>query len=199
MHEKNIYDILNGNKNDDQTLEKTLENWVDYLLRFLFYLMSKILLLFFLVAIIIVCFLVAKDYMNINVLVGDGFSERANIVLKGTDSSNLSRIFSQECIKTDIGIYDEKYQNYIVRSFIQDVDVDFKLIMPWNKVAVVRTSEVIENIDGEMPADLMDENTPESLVKPPKWDNGLYDVTLQRDESTWKITDIEKITSISMP
>jgi len=199
LHEKNIYDILNGNKNDDQTLEKTLENWVDYLLRFLFYLMSKILLLFFLVAIIIVCFLVAKDYMNINVLVGDGFSERANIVLKGTDSSNLSRIFSQECIKTDIGIYDEKYQNYIVRSFIQDVDVDFKLIMPWNKVAVVRTSEVIENIDGEMPADLMDENTPESLVKPPKWDNGLYDVTLQRDESTWKITDIEKITSISMP
>jgi len=173
-------------------MEQKLENWIDYLLRFLFYLMSKILLLFFLIAIIIVCFLVAKDYMNINVLVGDGFFERANIVLKSSDPSNLSRIFSQECIEEDIIEFDDKYSSYIIRSFIQDVDVDFKLVMPWTKMTVMRTSEVIENIDGEIPSALIDDETAAVAQTPPLWENGYYDVTLERFESTWRITDIEK-------
>ena len=158
--------------------------------------MSKILLLFFLIAIIIVCFLVAKDFMNINVLIGDGFSQRANIVLKSSDSSNLSRIFSQDCIEEDIISYDDTYSNYIIRTFIQDIDVDFKLVMPWSKTTIMRTSEVIENIDGEIPSALIDEDTEDVAKTPPAWDNGYYDVTLTRFESTWRITDIDKIESM---
>jgi hypothetical protein len=175
-----------------------LEKWIDYLLRFLFYLTSKILLLFFLVALIIISFLVAKDYMNINVLVGDGFSQRASIILKSTDASSLSRIFSQDFIENDDELYSGKYDTFIIRSFIQDIDVDFKLVMPWSKETIVRTKEIIEKIDGELPNDQRYEGMPEHLIYPPVWDNAIYDVTLDRFESTWKITRIEKVEDIKI-
>jgi len=169
-----------------------LKDWVDYFLRFLFYLIGKFLVLLLIVVILVVSFLAAKDYMNINVLISDGFSERAKVILKDEDTTNLYRIFSEEYIQRDSALYDDTYDPYIIRNFIQDVDIRFRLVMPWQKKVTIKTTESINQIDGEIPTDQRGEDMRESEIYPPDWDNGKYDVTLERYETTWKITDVEK-------
>ena len=169
-----------------------MKDWVDYILRFLFYLIGKFLLLIVIVVILVVSFLAAKDYMNINVLIGDGFSQRASVILKDGDASSLTRIFSKEYIRTDYALYNDTYDPYIIRSFIQDIDISFKLVMPWQKKVTMKTIERINNIDGEIPSDQVTEDMRESEILPPSWDNGEYYVTLERYETTWKITEVEK-------
>lgn len=169
-----------------------MKDWIDYFLRFLFYLIGKFLLLMLIIVILVVSFLAAKDYMNINVLVGDGFSERASVILKDGDIGNLAKIFSEEYIERDYALYNETYDPYIIRSFIQDIDIKFKIVMPWVKKVTIKTTETINDIDGEIPSDQITEDMSEAEITPPKWNNGEYDVTLERFETTWKIIDVEK-------
>ena len=49
-----------------------MKDWVDYLLRFLFYIIGKLLLLLVVATLLVFSFLAAKDYMNINVLISEG-------------------------------------------------------------------------------------------------------------------------------
>jgi len=170
-----------------------VKDWVDYILRFLFYLIGKFLVLLIVAVLLLLSFLAAKDYMNINVLISDGLTERANVILKDEDAINIYQIFDEEYIKTDAELFGDTYDPYIIRSFIQDIDINFKLIMPWRDRVTVKVSEEISHIDGEIPTDQRTDEMTEQDIYPPDWDNAFYDVTLERYETSWKIVDMEKI------
>jgi len=136
-------------------------------------------------------FLAAKDYMNINVLISDGLKERAGVVLKGDDSANLSRIFTEEYLRRDDKLRTDTYDDYVIRSYLQDIDIGFKLIMPWKQQVTILVSETISQIDGELPKDSQTENMTEEDIRPPAWNGAVYLVTLERHETAWRITNME--------
>ena len=170
-----------------------MKDWVDYILRLLFYLIGKFLMLLLVAGLLMLSFLAAKDYMNVNVLISDGFTERANVILKDEDTANLYKIYDEAYLNQDEELFGDTYDPYIIRSFVQDVDIAFNVIMPWQNKIVIRVTEQLDQIDGEIPEDQRTDEMTEDDIVPPEWDNGIYDVTLQRYESSWKITDVELI------
>ena len=173
-----------------------MKDWVDYILRLLFYLIGKFLVLLLVAVLLILGFLAAKDYMNVNVLVSDGFAERANVILKDEDTVNLYKIYNEAYLNQNEELSGDTYDPYIIRSFVQDIDIKFKLIMPWQNKVEMRVSERIDQIDGEIPEDQRTDTMTEEDIVPPPWDNGVYEVTLSRYESSWKISDVRLIRHI---
>jgi hypothetical protein len=157
----------------------------------LFYIIGKLLILLVVATLLVFSFLAAKDYMNINVLISDGLKERAGVVLKGEDSANLSRIFTEEYLKRDDKLRTDTYDDYVIRSFLQDIDIGFELIMPWEQKVTIRVSETVSNIDGELPKESQTENMTEVDIRPPAWNGAVYLVTLERHETAWRITNME--------
>ncbi|MEX1307064.1 MAG: hypothetical protein AB1Z19_00895 [Eubacteriales bacterium] len=170
-----------------------MKDWVDYLLRFLFYIIGKLLILLLVATLLVFSFMAAKDYMNINVLISDGLKERANVVLKSEDSATLSQIFDEKYLVRDDRLLDDTYTEYVVRSYLQDIDIGFKLIMPWQQKVVVKVSETITQIDGELPTDSRTEDMTEEDINPPDWEGATYMVTMERHETAWRITNMEWI------
>ncbi len=170
-----------------------MKDSIDYLLRFLFYIIGKLLLLLVVATLLVFSFMAAKDYMNINVLISDGLKERASVVLEGEDTASLSQIFSEAYLEKDDRLDDDTYNGYVIRSYLQDIDIGFKLIMPWQQKVSVRVSETITHIDGELPEDSQTEDMTEADIAPPEWDGAVYMVTLERSETAWHITNMERI------
>ncbi len=168
-----------------------MKDWVDYLLRFLFYIIGKLLLLLLVATLLVFSFMAAKDYMNINVLISDGLKARAGVVLEGEEAANLSQIFTDAYLRQDDRLKDDTYDEYVVRSYLQDIDIGFKLIWPWQQKVTVRVSETITQIDGELPEDRQTEDMTEEDIRPPEWEGAVYMVTLERHETAWRITDME--------
>ena len=167
-----------------------MNDWVDYLLRFLFYIIGKLLLLLLVATVLIFSFMAAKDYMNINVLISDGLKERASVVLEGEDSANLSQIFSEDYLAHDDRLGSDAYDDYVIRSYLQDIDVGLKLIWPWQQKVTIKVTETITQIDGELPEGSQTEDMTEEEINPPEWEGAVYMVTMERHDTAWKVMDM---------
>ncbi len=166
-------------------------------LRFLWYLFSRLLIWAIAIAFIILSFFVAMDYMNVQILTKDGMKVRAEVIIKGDDPTALSKVFSKGFLEHDDMLESDAYRQYIVSDFDYSADMNFILIFPWNDTVTVRVTEEVSNIDAEVYANA--ENAAQISETPPEWDNAVYDVTLVAYEDNWRIVSMELVEYLPKP
>jgi hypothetical protein len=164
-----------------------------YIGRFFRYFLGRLVILAVAAGLIVLSFFVCMDYMNINVLVRDGFNKRAATIMMDEDASVLVKVFTKSFIDKDKLLTSQTYKNYVIRSFNHKVDVDFKIIFPWEKVVQVTMTERISYIDGELPKEQIPEDATNVDTTPPPWQDGKYVLTLVRDGDNWKIAGMELV------
>ena len=125
--------------------------------RFLNFIASRMFFLTVISALLIISFYLAMNTANIWVLIDDGLTARASVVLMGTDSSDLSKYFKQEFINQDpvlqVGLSDTSpYKDYEIRGFDHRVRMVSVWSWPWENVARAEIIESIPAIDGTIRA-----------------------------------------------
>ena len=164
-------------------------------LRFIWYLLSRLLVGAAIVGLIALSFFVAMDYMNVQTLVKDGLHVRADVILTDSDTSTLSKVFSKSFLESDALLSTNAYDPYDVSRYNYSAEVGFAVIFPWNKTITVRVTEEVTGIHADLYA-----TTDTTLSEtPPAWVNAVYDVTLVRYEGNWRIVQMEQIEVLPSP
>lgn len=165
------------------------------LLKFLWYLFSRLVIWGAAVALVILAFFMAMDYMDVSVLTKDGLQVRAQVILKRSDPTTLSKVFSKGFLESDAMLKSSPYQQYQVSAFNYGADASFALIFPWQNTVTLRVTEKVTNIKAQ-PAPGADAALSET---PPEWKNAVYDVQLVRYEDSWRIVTMKLIEVLPAP
>ena len=169
--------------------------------RFLNFIASRMFFLTVISALLIISFYLAMNTANIWVLIDDGLTARASVVLMGTDSSDLSKYFKQEFINQDpvlqVGLSDTSpYKDYEIRGFDHRVRMVSVWSWPWENVARAEIIESIPAIDGTIRAYRREAALAaggEERLSPPAWATSRYRVTLTRTAGRWMISNLQMI------
>ena len=81
-------------------------HWMEYLRRFLWFFATRLMLLTLIVALLIVGFYMAMNSANIYVLLTDGLTERAEVIIDGAESTQLGDFFEQSYLQSDQQLID---------------------------------------------------------------------------------------------
>ena len=169
--------------------------------RFLNFIASRMFFLTVISALLIISFYLAMNTANIWVLIDDGLTARASVVLMGEDSSDLSKYFKQEFINQDpvlqVGLSDTSpYRDYEIRGFDHRVRMVSVWSWPWENVARAEIIESIPAIDGTIRASRREAALAEggeARLSPPAWATSRYRVTLTRTAGRWMISNLQLI------
>ena len=169
--------------------------------RFLNFIASRMFFLTVISALLIISFYLAMNTANIWVLIDDGLTARASVVLMGEDSSDLSKYFKQEFINQDpvlqVGLSDTSpYKDYEIRGFDHRVRMVSVWSWPWENVARAEIIESIPAIDGTIRASRREaalDAGGEERLSPPAWATSRYRVTLTRTAGRWMISNLQLI------
>ena len=172
--------------------------------RFLTFIASRMFFLTVISALLIISFYLAMNTANIWVLIDDGLTARASVVLTGGDASELSKYFKQEFINQDpvlqVGLSDTSpYRDYEIRSFDHRVRMVSVWSWPWENVARAEIVESMPGIDGTIRASRREAALAEggeARLTPPKWATARYRVTLTRTAGRWMISNLQLIEQI---
>ncbi|MGN0772982.1 MAG: hypothetical protein ACI4MP_04250 [Candidatus Ventricola sp.] len=172
--------------------------------RFLNFIASRMFFLTVVSALLIISFYLAMNTANIWVLIDDGLTARASVVLMGEDSSDLSKYFKQEFINQDpvlqVGLSDTSpYRDYEIRGFDHRVRMVYVWSWPWENVARAEIIESIPAIDGTIRASKREAALAEggeARLSPPSWATSRYRVTLTRTAGRWMISNLQLIEQI---
>jgi len=172
--------------------------------RFLSFIASRMFFLTVISALLIISFYLAMNTANIWVLIDDGLSARAAVVLMDEDASDLGKYFRQEFISQDpvlqVGLSDSSpYKDYEVRGFDHRVKMVSVWSWPWENIARAEIIESIPAIDGTIRSSRREAALSaggESRLSPPKWASSRYRVTLTRTAGRWMISNLQLIEQI---
>lgn len=170
---------------------------VRVVLRFIWYLVSRLLVWGLAIGFVVLAFFAAMDYMNVRILTSDGLQVRAAVIIQGEDPTTLSKVFSKGFLEQDKMLNSDKYQDYLVSDFDYEIEIGFALILPWQNTAKLRITERVSDIKAEVyTSNEMTETVSET---PPAWENAVYDITLARYEDNWRIVSMEQIEVLPQP
>ncbi|MGI5849389.1 MAG: hypothetical protein ACOX8Q_04925 [Christensenellales bacterium] len=164
-------------------------------LKFLWYLFSRLLIWAVAIGFVVLAFFMAMDYMNTQTLTKDGLQVRAQVVLKGGDPTTLSKIFSKNFLENDKMLDSNVYQQFKVSDFDYRADIGFTLIFPWQKIVTLHVTEEVSNIV----ADAYSSENNDINETVPQWKNAIYNITLIRYEDNWRITSMDLLELLPEP
>ena len=166
-------------------------------LRFLWYLFSRIFIWGVAAALVVLSFYAAMDFMNAQILVKDGLQLRAEVIIKGDDPTALSKVFSKSFLEQDTLLSTGVYRSYAVTDMDYSADVGFHLILPWQNAITLRITEEVTGIEGTPLGSAEGDGTLSET--PPLWQNAVYNVRLIRYEGNWRIISMDLIESLPAP
>jgi hypothetical protein len=166
---------------DDKTL-KTL----GYVIRSIWFIAKIAIVCVVVTALMIVGYIMARDFANVYIITTDGMKLRAGVILGTEDSSDLYKFFSSTYVTNDSEITDSRYNGYLIRDFEYNLKIKSLWCNPWDKSAEVVIEESIPEIDGEKPA-ASEGGEPEL---PPEWQRRRFKLTFTNQEDRWLINDI---------
>ena len=166
-------------------------------LRFFWYLFSRILIWAVAAALVVLSFFAAMDYMNVQILVKDGLQLRAKVIIQGDDPTALSKVFSRNFLEQDALLSSNVYRSYSIKNVDYSAKVDFQLIMPWHNAVELNVTEEIKRIDGTLAGGAEKSSTPSET--PPPWQNAVYRVRLVRYEDNWRIVSMTQVEALPSP
>ena len=172
--------------------------------RFLNFIASRMFFLTVISALLIISFYLAMNTANIWVLIDDGLTARASVVLQGGDASELSKYFKQEFINQDpvlqVGLGETSpYRDYEIRGFDHRVRMVSVWSWPWENVARAEIIESIPAIDGTIRSARREAALAaggEARLSPPAWTTSRYRVTLTRTAGRWMISNLQLMEQI---
>ena len=173
--------------------------------RFLGFIASRMFCLTVISALLIIAFYLAMNTTNIWVLIDDGLSARAAVVMMNENPSELSKYFRQEFINQDpvlqVGLSDASpYKDYEIRGFDHRVRMVSVWSWPWENVARAEIIESIPAIDGTIRSSRREAALAaggEARLSPPDWATSRYRVTLTRTAGRWMISNLQLIEQIA--
>lgn len=165
------------------------------LLKFLWYLFSRLIIWGAAVGLVFLAFFMGMDYMDASVLTKDGLQVRAEVIIKRSDPATLSKVFSKGFLENDAMLKSSVYMQYQVTGFNYGADTGFALIFPWQNTVTLRVTEKVTNIKAQL-APGSDASLSET---PPEWKSGIYDVHLVRFEDSWRIVSMKLIETLPAP
>lgn len=176
-----------------------------YLRRFLWFFATRLMLLTIIVALLIVGFYMAMNSSNIYVLLTDGLSERAEVIISGNDSTLLGDYFDESYLHGDQLLNDARnglspYENYKVTSYDHSVSLNWMWSWPWSNTAQAEITETVYQIEGKPLASAADKVTSGELTSyPPHWQGGRYRVQLIKANGQWRINQTMLLEPIVEP
>jgi hypothetical protein len=172
-----------------------LSSAMQVLLKFLWYLFSRLIIWGAAVGLVFLAFFMAMDYMDASVLTKDGMQVRAEVIIKRSDPTTLSKVFSKGFLENDGMLKSSEYLQYQVSDFDYSAETGFALIFPWQNTVTLSVTEKVTNIKAQ-PAPGADSSLSET---PPGWENAIYNVQLVRYEDSWRIVSMELARVIPAP
>ncbi len=164
-------------------------------LRFFWYIFSRLLTWGIAVGLVVLAFFAAMDYMNVRILVHDGLQSRAATVIEGEDPTTLSKVFSKNFLENDELLNSNTYQPYDISDYKYDLDVGFALILPWQKQATLTVTESITDIEGTLYLATESDNG----ETPPTWAGAVYSLQVVRYEDNWRIVSMDTVELLPTP
>lgn len=165
-------------------------------LKFLLYLVAKLAAAAVAIYIVYFCFLTAMNTMNINVMVKDGFTKRASVILNPIDNKDtelLEKVFTQDYLaKTQLDTQTDN-QFYDVSMFMQRTDVKLKVVTPARKEAVIEVTDIVDDIR----ATLVNDDDPAFVEKDELMGSGKYEVRVVKTSEGWMIDEITLVEEIT--
>ena len=158
-------------------------------MRFMLYSIRQLTAIVVIIVLIMFAAFMGYDYANIYVSVNEGITQRAEVVLKEGDYTNLSKFYTQEYLELDSLLSNNPYRPFIVTNYDMRVKVKKISVWPWNNVAKVTIEEVVKGINAA-PKDSDEEN-----LTIPEWENGEKLIIMEKS-GRWRIKDIIMINPI---
>ncbi len=168
---------------------------LNVVLKFLWYLFSRLVIWGAAAGLVLLAFFMAMDYMNASVLTKDGFNVRAEVVIKGSDPTTLAKVFSKSFLENDEMLKSRVYQDFKISDFDYSADTEFVFVFPWQNAVTLRLTEKVTNITGQP----LSGSELEADAKPPEWQNAVYDVQIVRYEESWRIVSMKLIEVLPAP
>ena len=157
------------------------------IVKLLQYIIRKI---YIVVGVLVLCALVALfafDNVYINITARDGMTERAECMLKKTDTYNMYYLFTNNYMYNKYESEAEPYDEYILSYYIHSLNVPLVFVWPWSTECRVTVSERIVDMSGEYLGykDGIEKDAT------PDWTAGKYELVLKKTNGVWKIDNIE--------
>lgn len=157
------------------------------------YVLKKILVIAVIVGLCIAGFLVCMNAANFYVLLNDGFKERADVIIYGKDTEEMSKYFSNYFMTSDsYSQLAEQYERYEIYSYGYKLNIHSIITWPWASRAEVYIDEAVYSLDGEIDTSYMSKTEAEAqgVLDPPEWKNATYKVVLVKQEGRWYIDEM---------
>ena len=164
--------------------------------RFFSFVASRLLIFTIVSALLILAFYLAMNTANIYLLLNDGMTARASVILTRKDADELVNFFTNDFLLSDetlnIGLSSvSPYIDYNITDFKYSLSLEWVWAWPWENSATATIVERVPRITGKVV------ESRQSLVKsgalsatPPSWYGGRYTVKLVRQDGRWKIDQL---------
>lgn len=164
--------------------------------RFFSFVASRLLIFSIVSALLILAFYLAMNTANIYLLLNDGMTARASVILTRKDADELVNFFTNDFLLSDetlnIGLSSvSPYIDYNITDFKYSLSLEWVWAWPWENSATATIVERVPRITGKVV------ESRQSLVKsgalsatPPSWYGGRYTVKLVRQDGRWKIDQL---------
>ena len=167
-----------------------------YLRRLVWYLSSRLLILFCVLGLMTMAFYFSMNATNIYIILKDGMAKRAQVVMMGAQE-DLSLYFSSAYLDRDALLLQARngqseYQNYYsITGFDHRISLDWFWCWPWEDSARATITERIPAIDGKVKSSAREAAAATGLsLAAPKWQTTQYTVLLSRDNGQWHIRNL---------
>ncbi|MFY9176673.1 MAG: hypothetical protein WBI74_10935 [Caldicoprobacterales bacterium] len=161
------------------------------LLRLLYYILTRLTALAVIIILIILAAFIGFDWANINVIVNEGLTERAEVVLTDQEPTELNKFYTQEYLDRDPLLSINPYENFIINDYDHRIKIKKLWVWPWQNETRVIVEEVITGIDGSTKNEDSDEKTV------PTWENGEKILVMEKD-GRWRISNVILIRPIEI-
>lgn len=168
-----------------------------YVRRFIWYVASRLLIVCCILGLMTTAFYYSMNASNIYILLKDGMAKRAQVIMMGSDETQLNNYFAANYLDRDEALIIAKngqspYQQYYnITGFDHRLNMVSMWCWPWEDTARATIDERIPAIDGKLKASAREQATALGLTGlPPKWQSARYQVVLTRENGHWKIKNL---------
>lgn len=172
-----------------------------YLRRFVWYLASRLMLACAILGLMTVAFYYAMNASNIQIVLKDGMAKRAQVIIMGEESSELTKFFQPGYLSMDADLQNaiagnSAYRNYTVNGIDHRLEMEWMWAWPWEDTARADIIERVPKIDGRALSSKRDELVAaggEENLNPPSWGGGYgakYRAVLVRENGQWRVRSL---------
>lgn len=154
------------------------------LLRLLSYILTRLTALAVIAILIILAIFIGFDWANINVIVNEALTERAEVILTKQETTELNKYFAQEYLDRDPLLLRNPYENYDITSYDHRIKIKKLWVWPWQDKTKVVVEEIVTRIEG---SSNNDEESEETVI--PAWESGEKIIVMGKN-GRWRIENI---------